>query len=136
MQLVSTWSKEAVQGEPVAMVFADHDKHSTVLAQIHADLFAHPDWSGLGSISFLSPQSAVPLQVADLICYEIRRSQTAPNEERRARRNIEEGAGRIGDAVHRYSATNLATLVEHLKRDGDGSSSAQRFQTDAGLDGN
>ena len=136
MQLVSTWSKEAVQGEPVAMVFADHDKHSAVLAQIHADLFSHPDWTGLGSISFLSPQSAVPLQAADLICYEIRRSQTHPNEERRARRNIEEGTGRISDAVHRYNATNLATLVEHLKRDRDGSSSTQRSQRDAGRDGN
>lgn len=116
MQVVSMWSENYVGGEPVAMVFADHQKHSAVLAQIHAELSQHPDWPGLGSITFMQPERAIPLQAADLICYELRRFLTHPAEERQARLNLENGPGEIADAVGRYSPERLALLVKHLEK--------------------
>ena len=118
MQMTSIWSRACVDGEPVALVFATHQKHDQVLADIHANLWRHPDWRGLGSISFVKPQRSIPLQAADLICYEIRRHllNPDPTQDRQARINFEKG-GQIADAIGHYRPKTLELLMRHL--DGD-----------------
>lgn len=110
MQRISAWSVEHNDGEPVALFFATHTKHDAVLAQLHADFLDSKQWPGLGTILFGEPKLLVPLQTADLICYELKRQLTHPDESRAARINFK-NSGRIGMHFYGFDDSALPALV-------------------------
>lgn len=110
LQQVSQWSVNFNGGERVAMVFATHQKHNAPLAQMYADFVESEQWPNLGSITFESPKNLIQLQVADLLCYEMKRSVTNPNEHRQAFDNLKD-SGKIGMNFGGFNDENLPALV-------------------------
>lgn len=110
MQRISAWSVEYNDGEPVALMFATHTKHNTVLAQLLADFLDSGEWPGLGSITFGMPKLFVPLQTADLICYELKRQRTHPDEIRDARIKFRDG-GNMGMHFYGFDEKSLPDLL-------------------------
>ena len=115
MQRISVWSVEHNDGEPVLMMFATHTKHDAVLAQLHADFLDSGEWPGLGTILFGAPKHHVPLQTADLICYELKRHRTHPDEIREARIKFE-NEGNMGMHFYGFDEKSLPALVEKWAR--------------------
>jgi hypothetical protein len=110
MQRISAWSVEYNDGEPVAMMFASHLKHDTELAKLHAQFLDSGEWPGLGSITFGMPKLFVPLQTADLICYELKRQLTHPGEVRNARIKFK-NEGKMGMHFYGLDDSSLPALV-------------------------
>jgi Protein of unknown function (DUF3800) len=110
MQRISVWSVEHNDGEPVALMFATHTKHDARLAQLHADFLDSKQWPGLGTILFGEPKLLVPMQTADLICYELKRQLTHPDESRAARITFK-NSGRIGMHFYGFDDSALPALV-------------------------
>ena len=114
-QQVSTWAVEHNDGEPVALIFATHEKHNGPVAQLFADFKASGQWPMLGSITFADPQYKFPVQAADLLCYEMKRLLTHPHERRQARENFKEG-GKMGMDFRGFNDENLPALVAKWER--------------------
>lgn len=110
MQRISAWSVEYNDGEPVAMMFASHLKHDIELAKLHAQFLNSGEWPGLGSITFGMPKLLVPLQTADLICYELKRQLTHPDEVRNARIKFK-NEGKMGMHFYGFDDSALSALV-------------------------
>lgn len=110
MQRISNWSVEHNDREPVALMFATHKQHDAVLAQLHADFLDSGEWPGLGSITFSAPKLLVPLQTSDLICYELRRQLTHPDEIRNARIKFK-NEGKMGMHFYGFDDSSLPQLI-------------------------
>jgi hypothetical protein len=113
VQQISSWSRQFAEKEAVALVFAEHEEHSSVISKIHSELYRHIDWPGLGPINFSSPKFVIPLQAADLLCYEMRQFLMRPDaSDRQARKNFER-RGEMQVNLSRYTEENLPALIEH-----------------------
>lgn len=110
-QQISVWSTERNDGEPVALIFATHQKHNAPISQMLADFKASKQWPWLGTISFADPELFVQVQAADLICYEMKRVYTHPKESRQAAENFRAG-GKMGMNFGGFTDENLPSLVE------------------------
>lgn len=113
MQRISLWSEQCMNSEPVALVFARHKTLTPALEIIHATLRAKK-LPGLGSISFAQPADLVPLQVADMFAYELRKYLRDPDGSRQAKSNFARGPGKMEADCSILKGEGLANLVRHL----------------------
>ena len=70
MQYVSSWSRKYANGETVSLVFAEQRQYKDHAAKIHEMYQASNLYHGLGSLTIAKPKLLIPLQAADLVCYE------------------------------------------------------------------
>lgn len=112
-QQISRWSVEHVGGEPVALVFAEHQQYSPRIESIHrAYQNARERWPGIGSISFAKPELVVEIQAADLLCYEMFRFANRPEDpQRKTWQNIERGSGNLALSYLFHDAETLQQLA-------------------------
>jgi hypothetical protein len=120
-QQISRWSEEFADGEPVAIVYARRqgfeDKQSAILS-LYQTLYGMP---GLGPIAFASPREVVPLQAADMICYEVYRRaidmRYAPDAPlRQAMQNFERANTSIDCQIHDADSLQKAQRYERDER--------------------
>jgi hypothetical protein len=117
-QHVATWARELFSEEPVAFVFAKHQKYQSIVEKVYDFYGNHESWGkNIGSLSFSTPGLLVELQAADLIAYEgmrFARDSEKPNYvKRQAWKNLErkDNAFRLSSRIHNAgSLAYLATL--------------------------
>jgi hypothetical protein len=106
LQQISRWSQDYCDGEPVALVFAEHDQYQERARRLH-EFYQRARGlgiAGIGGISFCNPRHLIPLQAADMICYEVHRRfaddpRGNPAVSRRAFQNLEDG-GSMSVMIH------------------------------------
>ena len=67
---VNLLCREKGGGEPAAIVFAQQGQYDNQSIMIHEAFKRSPHFECLGNISIAMPQCVLPLQIADLYCYE------------------------------------------------------------------
>lgn len=70
LQYIELWSREHADGQPVALEFADHDEYRSRAADLYALYRGSPAYDCIGHFGWGKPKSLIPLQAADLVCYE------------------------------------------------------------------
>ncbi|WIG54900.1 MAG: hypothetical protein OJF61_000686 [Rhodanobacteraceae bacterium] len=112
-QHVSTWAKENAGSEPVAFVFACHEKYGPVIEQVHKAFQASGRWTNIGSLSFAKPQNLVQLQAADLLSYEF--LQFALNGNLGAERNAWKSINSRASAGGKFGASYIFHDAESVQ---------------------
>jgi hypothetical protein len=70
LQKLNTWSHVHAKGEPIAMVFAEHEQYCARTIEVYEHYAHSPEYAHLGLLSFGKPKCLIQLQAADLLAYE------------------------------------------------------------------
>lgn len=118
LQQISEWSRTYADGEPVALVFAQHQKYRNRAEQLHSYYQRYQSANehritGIGSITFADPRRVIPLQAADLVAYEIYRNRVDSKAEtdlpmRPSLKNLEKSGTSLSLILH--DANSLANI--------------------------
>lgn len=70
LQYTEHWSRTFADGEPVALEFAEHEEYSSRAGELYELYRASPAYRCIGHFGWGKPKCLIPLQAADLVCYE------------------------------------------------------------------
>lgn len=102
-QQISSWSRQYVHAQPVAIVLARQDEYGAQAADIHERYSNFPErFPGLGSLSVSDPRTCFELQVADLFAYEQQRFAARGDEGRAIWKNVASGIGKMAHSFMIY----------------------------------
>jgi hypothetical protein len=69
-QKLNSWSRINANGEPIAMVFAEHQQYAARTMEIYEHYVYSNQFPHLGLLSFGKPKCLIQLQAADLLAHE------------------------------------------------------------------
>ncbi len=119
IELAVQWSEENAGGEPIALVFANHEEYAASARKIaDAHLLAPSNLKDrLTSLTFATPDEMIPLQAADLVSFEFYRFQAAVHDVRlmQIRPILYQLDGQLGETCDVRIATAQRLRAEYLQ---------------------